>query len=305
MADPLGQVLAETVAEIGMPHFLTPNVEDGTGDFVQEDVDSNSANLPEGGLVTKTSLSNYAEEVGSDGKMDLGPSHQEVPPAGVNTDSLIQGNDSTPILHKPPSHPDSSNWSNVKVYESEIRDNGEYEYVDDFDSDSKGSDDTNNLTLLKLPTEVVNTDSELEIGTSDHEGPMMDLNTESQINAGVQDTVVRNQLKETEKIEENEESGPKLKLLNLPTDEIATDSEMEIATSDQEEPLMNLSLEGQNPPVSDENMEQCVGDMRVDVNKTSSPRSNSACTGKFFLKPSHSLYFRLFRLKWLISKKNP
>ena len=241
LADPLGEVLAETVAEIGMPHFLTPNVEDGTGDCVQEDVDSNSANLPEGGLTTKTSLSNYAEEVGSDGKMDLGPSHQEVPPAGVNTDSLIRGNDSTPILHKPPSHPDSSNWSNVKVYESEIRDNGEYEYVDDFDSDSKGSDDTNILTLLKLPTEVVNTDSELEIGTSDHEEPLMDLNTESQMTAEHTDHNMKSDVDEQNTVEE---SGPKLKLLNLPTDEIATDSEMEIATSDQEDPLMDLSLGG-------------------------------------------------------------
>ena len=43
-------------------------------------------------------------------------------------------------------------------------DTDEYEYIDDFDSDSKGSDDTNNLKVPKLPVEVVNTDSGTRIG---------------------------------------------------------------------------------------------------------------------------------------------
>ena len=85
----------------------------------------------------------------------------------LTIDSLVQGENSTPISHKPPTHPDSSHAStlpNIWVNESEIKDTDEYEYIDDFDSDSKGSDDTNNLKSLKLPVEVVNTDSELEIG---------------------------------------------------------------------------------------------------------------------------------------------
>ena len=80
----------------------------------------------------------------------------------------------------------------------------------------------------------------------------------------------------------------KPKLLNLPLEVVATDSEMELGTSDQEEPLLDLSpgphgLETQRSDNSGtEDAEQFVGGLKKESVHVSSPRS--ACkTGKKFI----------------------
>ena len=369
----IGEVLAETIAEIGLPHRVLTSVESGGVGDAQEnnnDTDSEDKNLMDDGVGEENI---NVEEVKTDSEMELEASDQESPLMDLTTDSLVEGENSTPILHKPPTHPDSSHGNtlpNIWVNESGTNDTEEYEYIDDFDADNKGSDDTNNLEVPKLPVEVVNTDSELELATSDHEEPLMDLSTtsgelkhdnlveeiqgnvicgasssntvemcqgvklESELRTTVKELVgnqeeVQNDIErelvddvmslvtipsvalsaeceeekeedmysddfdsDSKNLEENvtQENNSKLKLLDLPTEMVATDSEMEIATSDQEEPFMNLTAESHDAVVrepkanrdsDDDDMDQFAEGISRE-NNVSSPRS-VINTGMYFI----------------------
>ena len=366
--DAIGEVLAETIAEIFLPRCVVTSVESsGVGDAQENNsnTDSGDTNLIDDGVY---------EEMKTDSEMELEASDQESPLMDLTTGSLVQGENSAPILHKPPTHPDSSHgntWPNIWVNESGTNDTDDCEYIDDFDSDSKGSDDTNNLKVPKLPVEVVNTDSELELATSDHEEPLMDLSTvrgelkhndlvekmqenvictsssntveicqgvrlESELQTtmkrlvGSQEGEVQNDIErklvddvmslvtipsvalsaeceegkdqdmysddfdsDNQNLEENitQESNSKLKLLDLPTEIVATDSEMEIATSDQEEPLMNLTPESHDVVVrepktnrdsDDDDMDQFAEGISQESNNVSSPRS-AINTGMYYI----------------------
>ena len=366
--DAIGEVLAETIAEIGLPRCVATSVESsGVGDAQESsnDSDSEDKNLIDDGVYEENALNINVEEMKTDSEMELEVSDQESPLMDLTTDSLDQGKTSGPILHKPPTHPDSSHgntWPNIWVNESRTNDTDEYEYIDDFDSDSKGSDDTNNLKVPKLPVEVVNTDSELELATSDHEEPLMDLSTgsgepkhdnsvekmqgnviytsssntiemcqgvklESELQTTVKELVgsqegeVQNDIErklvddvmslvtipsvalsaECEEGKDQDmysddfdsdsknlegdithEGNSKLKLPDLPTEIVATDSEMEIATSDQEEPLMNLTPGSHDVVVmepkanhdsDDDDMDQFAEGISKESNNVPSPRS--------------------------------
>ena len=365
--DAIGEVLAETIAEIGLPRHVVTSVESGGVGDVQEnrnDTICEDKNLMDDGVGEENALNINMEEIKTNSEMEVETNDQECLVTDLTTDSLVQGENSTPILHKLPTHPDSSHgntWPNIWVAESGTNDTDEYEYIDDFDSDSKGYDDTNNLKVPKLPVEVVNTDSELELATSDHEEPLMDLSTasgelkhndsvekmqrniictssntvemcqdvrlESELPTtmeeliGSQEGEVQNDIErklvddvmslvtipsvtlsdeceegndqdmysddfdsDSKSLEENiiQEGHSKLKLLDLPTEIVATDSEMEIATSDQEEPLMNLTPESHDVVVrepkanrdsDDDDMDQFAEGISKENNNVSSPRS--------------------------------
>ena len=98
---------------------------------------------------------------------------------------------------------------------------------------------------------------------------------------------------DSKNLEENiaRECDSKLKLLDLPTEVVATDSEMEIATSDQEEPLMNLTPEshvvvGREPKangrITVDDMDHFAEGIGREGNAVSSPRS-LINTGMYFI----------------------
>ena len=139
------------------------------------------------------------------------------------------------------------------------------EYSDDFDSDDKSSgEDGDRLKALNVPVEEVKTDSEMELGTSDQEDPLLDLNSSALIkehedapilykpptHPEVSYSVAINYNEEEMysddfdfdgKISDDGNTQNKLKLLNLPVEVVNTDSELELATNDHKEPLLDVS----------------------------------------------------------------
>ena len=153
----LDEILAETVAELGLPHLLVTTPENGASCEVKEeysdDFDSEDKSFNEDDSDRLNVLNVPDEEVKTDSEMELGTSDQEAPMFDLDSSALIKDHEGAPIIHKPPTHPETGYFV-IRSYKDEDM------YSDDFDSDSKISDDDgqNKLRLLNIPVEVVNTD---------------------------------------------------------------------------------------------------------------------------------------------------